>query len=107
MKVVVVEPGRTPHVKDIDNGLKSMQEVVGGYIEMFYPLDHDDDTVFICNEEGKMNGMEPNRVIRDTRGNLVDVIYGPFFICRAPIWSEDFESLSREQCDKYIQKYML
>lgn len=53
---------------------------------------------FVCNEEGKLNGMELNRRV----GN--DIIAGPFFIVGD---SEDgeFVSLSDEQIEKYTQEF--
>ena len=33
MRVLIVEPLRTPYKREIGNNLKSMQKVVGGYIQ--------------------------------------------------------------------------
>ena len=49
------------------------QEKVGGYIE-YVRLNEDDDVILICNDEGKINGMGPNRDID------YDIIFGPFFV---------------------------
>ena len=62
MKVLIVEQGKKPYVKDIENNLESMQKIVGGYIETIYPFD-DENVVLVCNEEGKMNGLPLNRAI--------------------------------------------
>ena len=37
MKILVVEPGEKPEVREIDGSLKSMQEIVSGTIEAVYP----------------------------------------------------------------------
>ncbi len=37
MKVLVIESGKDPVAREIDGSLKSMQAVVGGYIQAFYP----------------------------------------------------------------------
>lgn len=39
MLVLVVEPGKTPVVKDISGNLKQMQKMVEGYIEAIYPFE--------------------------------------------------------------------
>ena len=33
IRVLVIEPGKNPEEREIDNDLKTMQELVGGYIE--------------------------------------------------------------------------
>lgn len=69
LKVVKVEVGEPPRVKEILNELAALQAEVGGLIECVYL---EDGCLAIINEEGKINGMEPNRRI----GN--DIICGPF-----------------------------
>ena len=58
MKVIVKEPWKDPEVKEIDNTLKAMQEIVGGYIECLN--DRIPTTALICCETGKLIGMDPN-----------------------------------------------
>lgn len=93
IKVVIVEAGKLPATQYIGNDLKSMQEVVGGYIE---EVMLDDGTVLICNEEGKLRGLKPNRRV----GN--DIIAGTFFIA-GDDGSEDFVSLTDEQIKQYAE----
>ena len=38
MRVLVVEPERRPEVREIDDSLKAMQEIVGGLIQPVYPF---------------------------------------------------------------------
>lgn len=80
MKVVLIEPGKQAKIEEIDNGLRSMQKIVGGYIQDF-PLDKNVD--IICNDEGKINGLALNRALRDEDGDIYDIIAGTFFICSA------------------------
>lgn len=105
MKVLVVEAGRQPMVKEIDGSLKAMQEIVGGYIQPVYPWR--EEVALVCNEEGKMNGIALNRPLYDDRGQLVDIIAGTFFICSAPIDSESFQSLTDEQIERYSRLFPL
>lgn len=94
LRCLYVEEKSLPKEIIIPNNLKSKQEKVKGYIEYTHLLD-DDSVAIICNEEGKLNGMGPNRDIG------YDIIYGPFLIVRE--CSEDGEdrSLSDEQISKY------
>jgi len=101
MRVLVVEPGKTPETRDVGTGLSDHQELVGGYIEAVYPFD--DPVALICNEEGKCNGMKPNRAIYGTDGEIADIIFGTFFICG--LGDEDFTSLSDGLAEKYAELF--
>lgn len=101
IKVIVCEPGKQARVEDIDESLKSMQKIVGGYIEAFYPFM--DNVCIVCNDEGKISGMEPNRAVFTESGELVDVVFGTFFICGLDNDNEDFGSLSDKQIEKYLE----
>lgn len=72
MRIVKVEPGRVPYEKEIENNLKSIQAEVG--VGLFQPLYLGAGIVLCCNEEGKLNGMPPNRRLGD------DILCGPFFL---------------------------
>lgn len=55
--VVIKEPGQAPKVEPLfDNTLESFQKAVGGYIETV----SFGSIVIICNEEGRLLGLEPN-----------------------------------------------
>ena len=49
MKVLMVEPGKSPYAAEIESGLKSLQAAVGGDIQAVYP--YEDPVALICNEE--------------------------------------------------------
>ena len=72
MKVVMVEPNEEARIIEIEHTLEKMQELVGGYIETYEPFE--DEAVIVCNEEGKINGMPMNRVIKDKDGNILDFV---------------------------------
>lgn len=97
MKVLKVEPYQPPEVKEIDSGLASLQHEVEGWIEATYPFE--DPVAIICNEEGKLNGMEYNRAIRDETGEVREIIAGSFLI--VGLGEEDFTSLSEDMVQKY------
>ena len=98
INVLIVEPYKLPYEKEIPNTLEAKQKIVGGYIEQTCILD--DDSVFlICNEEGKINGMRPNRDIG------YDIIFGPFIIVGDSDENGNYTSLSEEQIEKYKKKF--
>ena len=55
MKVLFIQPLKTPKTVEIDGSLESMQKLVGGYIESIYPFE-DGEICLVCNEEGKLEG---------------------------------------------------
>lgn len=95
MRVVVVRPGEKPEPQDIGSDLSSMQELVGGTIQVIYPFQ--EPVALVCNDEGKLLGLPLNRALRDEDGRIYDVVAGTFFLCAAPPDSEKFESLSEQQ----------
>ena len=103
MKVIIVKPFTNPFVKEIKGDLESMQAVVGGYIQAIYPFD--DEVALVCNEEGKINGLMPNRYLLNRNNGICDYICGDFFLCYAPCDSENFESMPDNLIDKHIAKF--
>lgn len=96
-RVVYVEPGKPACVKKIGADLESIQEAVGGGLfECVYP--HEDSTVLVCNDEGKLLGMEGNRHL-----DSGSVIAGPFFVIGDA--GENFRSLTDAEVETYLQKY--
>ena len=105
MRIIVVEPLEKPTVRDIGSDLESMQQILGGSIEAVYPFD--EPVVLICNEEGKLLNLPLNRALRDSRGDVYDVIAGTFFLCAAPPDSEHFESLTDRQVETYLERFAM
>ena len=103
MRILVVEPGRRPEVREIDGSLKSMQKIVGGYIQAMYPFD--DSVAMVCNDDGKMMNLPANRGLRDKNGQIYDIVVGTFFLCGAPADSDHFTSLTPEQIEQYRKRF--
>ena len=101
IKVVMIEPGMFARTAEIFADLESMQEVVGGFIEAFYPFE--EDVCIICSDEGKLLGMPLNRAVRSGDGDIIDVIAGPAFICDCS--GENFASLNEEQIERYTEMF--
>lgn len=88
MKIVVKKVGQNPEVKEIENELHVMKEIVGGYIQAFNVFDN---VLCVCDEEGKLKDKLPNFIFNR------DIIVGDVFFCAAG--EEDFESLNDEQIE--------
>lgn len=77
IKVLMVEPGKHPRVTTLKDDLDSLQKAVSigadyqGLIE-FVSLGNGD--CIMCNEEGKLIGLEGNRRLGD------DILVGVFYI---------------------------
>ena len=76
--------------RNLVNLYRCMQQTVGGLIEV---VRNGDGTLIICNEEGKLLGMEGNRRIPG------DVLAGPFFVVGDA--GETFRSLTEEELERY------
>ena len=70
IRIVVAEPGKLPAVTFISDSLKGMQQIVGGYIELFKTTESEID--LFCNEEGKLINLECNRYFPE----LQDIVCG-------------------------------
>lgn len=103
MKILLVEPGKEPVLKEIDGSLKSMQEIVGGTIQAIYPFE--EPVALICNDEGKLLGLPLNRALRDGCGQLYDAIAGTFFLCGAPPDTDHLDSLPEGLARKYQRRF--
>lgn len=103
MRVLVVEPEHRPEVREINDSLKEMQGIVGGYIQSIYPFD--DPVALVCNDEGKLMDLPANRGLRNKDGQMYDIVFGTFFLCGAPADSDHFISLTTEQIEQYRNKF--
>lgn len=103
MRVILVQPKKEPELVEMGERLKDLQEAVGGYIEAVYPFE--DEVCLICNEEGKLLGLEPNRPLYDDNGHIYDYICGPFIVAGLTI--DNFGSLTDKQVTTYTEKFSL
>lgn len=99
--VVLLEPGKLAHTAEIGTSLEDLQKIVDGLIEAYYPFE--EQVCIVCNEESKINGMQPNRSVKNEDGVMVDFIFGPAFICDCR--GESFDSLSDEQLSRYTKMF--
>ncbi len=115
IKVLKVEPKKKPEICLLKNDLKSLQEAVGGLIEI---ISLDVGVALLCNEEGKLIGLEPNRRLGS------DIIVGTFYVLGddengvlkslseedAEYYAEyfkDFEEISQEEVDESMVMHFI
>ncbi|WP_449290987.1 antirestriction protein ArdA [Oscillibacter ruminantium] len=99
--VLVVEPMKEPYVKNISSELESLQHEVSGDIEVVYPFA--DPVGLICNDEGKLNGMELNRAMRMEDGQIYDIMAGKFLV--VGLTEDSFRSLTEDEISKFTALY--
>ena len=105
MKILKIEPGKPPEPMEIDGSLESMQALVGGTIQAVYPFP--EPVAIVCNDEGKLLGLPPNRALRHPQtGEVYDILCGTVFLCGAPPEEETFTSLSDAQIERYRQAFL-
>ena len=100
IRCLKVEPGEVPEECTLENSLSALQEAVGGLIEL---LDMEDlgngvYVTMLCNEEGKINGMEGNRLWMN------DIICGTFYVMASNSEGE-LVSLPERQMQKYASYF--
>ena len=93
--VLKIEPGQPPIAKEIGNDLESIQAEVEGYIEC---ISFPNGCVVVCNDEGKLNGMPPNRQLG------LDIICGPFIVCDTDR-DGNFASMSKSKLAEFSQLF--
>lgn len=98
MKVIIKNVNESPKVEEIENTLEDLQKIVGGYIEIV-PTDlYMEGIATICNEEGKIMGLEPNVRIG------YDVVCGNMLF--VGVDGEDFIDLTDEQIMLVMDMFM-
>ena len=99
--VLMVEPGKAPYETQIGDDLRSMQAVVGGYIQAVYP--YEEPVALVCRESGKLDGLPLNRALRDSDGDIYDIIAGNFFI--VGLGESDFTDLPHELAERFAEQF--
>lgn len=101
LDVLLVKPGMYPQAVQIGSELEDLQKAVGGDIEAVYP--YNEPVALIVNDEGKLNGSELNRALRDNEGQIYDIVAGDFLV--VGLGEEDFASLSPELMEKFEKEF--
>ena len=101
MNVLMVEPGKAPYEMQIGDDLRSMQAVVGGYIQAVYPFEQ--PVALVCRESGKLDGLTLNRALRDADGDIYDIVAGNFFI--VGLGQNDFTDLPHDLAEQFAEQF--
>ena len=101
MNVLMVEPGKAPYETQIGSDLQSMQTLVGGYLEAVYPFEQ--PAALVCCEFGKLDGLPLNRALRDSDGDIYDIVAGNFFI--VGLGQSDFTDLPHELAERFAEQF--
>ena len=102
MRILVFEPLKEPYVKDIEDDIQAMQEVVGGSIEPIY-FEQTNDALCWCNDEFLLNGSKPISYFRYSPKSVN--LISPFFYISGNCLNEYGEWDSCSLADKQIEKY--
>ena len=94
MTAIIKNPGQPAFIRQIDNELSALQDLVGGYIQT---INLPGKIIMIVNEESKLMNMKPNFRF----GN--DLIVGTAVFVSAD--GEEFAGLSEQQ-ENYIWRMM-
>lgn len=111
IRILAVEPHRSPYESEVENTLRGLQRAIGGLVQY---LPNGDGTVLVLNDEGKLNGMEGNRRIPG------DVVCGPFLVAGdageelgplddgqlakyAALFAEPDEDITPEETEPYME----
>lgn len=101
--VLKVEPGKHPEVTTLKNDLKHLQQAVSigaDYIGLVEIIAITDTACLLCNEEGKLIGLTPNRCVG------VDILCGVFYITGQDA-EGNLASLSDTEIEPYKQRFWL
>ena len=90
MRILLKEPKQPLRSLVIDGSLKTLQDLVGGNIE---PITLNGRSVLLVNEEGKLNGLEPNFFLPARN----DMIVGTALFVGTQ--GEEFTDISQEDAD--------
>ena len=103
MKAIVIKPGRRACLRDLDLSYHNLRTLVGGYIEMTYPFP-DEEIAVISNEEAKLLDLAPNRAIRSSEGEVIDIYCGTMVVVAlAP--EGEYRSLTEEEVNLVMKTW--
>ena len=101
IRVLKVAPLARPSVCYLENELSSLQKAVSigaDYVGLIEIIDLDEEACLLCNEEGKLIGLMPNRRIKD------DIICGVFYVTGQDR-AGNLISLSEDQIRHYSERF--
>ena len=101
--ILLIKPDFIPEKVKIKADLETIEAIVGGDFQEYMPFA--DEVAIVCLGKRINPDVPLNRAIYDEAGKLMDIIAGDFFICKAPIGLGEYESLSIEELDYYLEMF--
>jgi hypothetical protein len=101
IRVLKVAPLARPSVCYLENQLSSLQKAVSigaDYVGLIEIIDLDEEVCLLCNEEGKLIGLAPNRRLEN------DIICGVFYVTGQDR-AGNLISLSEDQIRHYSERF--
>ena len=101
IKALKVAPLERPEICYLENNLESLQKAVSigaDYVGLIEIIDLDERACIVCNEEGKLINLTPNRMLGD------DIICGVFYVTGQND-EGDLASLTDEQIEHYSEVF--
>lgn len=101
IRVLKVAPLESPSVCSLENELLSLQKAVSigaDYVGLIEIIDLDEEVCLLCNEEGKLIGLAPNRRLEN------DIICGVFYVTGQDR-AGNLISLSEDQIRHYSERF--
>ena len=98
IRAVVLTPGEPARLDYIDADIKTMQRLVGGYVQS---VPASNGTICYMNEEGKVNGLPPCRPLA-CDGRVIDVAVGTLVLVGRG--DKGFDSLTSEQAKFWLDR---
>lgn len=95
MRIILKEPGRDPRRMTIDGSLKTLQDLVGGYIEH---IGFSRGVGILVNEEGKLLDLPPNFCLAGK-----DMLAGNVLFVGEE--GEEFTDIPDEDADRILQLF--
>ena len=104
MRTVIIKPGKFAKVDNINLSYQTLSRLVGGYIAMTYPFD-DEEIAVVSNEAAKLMDLPPNRAIRDSTGQVIEIYFGPMIVI-ALDHEGNYRSMSRREIDLVMKEWL-
>ena len=104
MRAVLKKPGKNPEVVDIENTLNGIRSAVGGYFQAVV-FSEEENIIMLCDEEGKLNGLDYNFSMRGKDSRIIDDVVGNVLFVSAG--DEDFRELNKKQIQYLMDCFRL
>lgn len=114
-KAILIPVDGQPELVEYD-GYDGLKELCGGLIDCMSWVFDDSPTIYV-NDEGKLNGMMPNRAVLSDRegygwdggeihkGDLLDVIFGPAVCVGFDSGTGDDKDITDEEIEKVMSRF--